>query len=115
MFGLITLADVFQVVKVLLGIDHEPPMLMVMQSVNMLLAAATTYGAWTMKRWSALTALGFGITTSTMILSLGPLLALPDEARSGLPMGAAAVLGIAALSAWQLRRITTPDRVPQTQ
>ncbi|HJU90166.1 MAG TPA: hypothetical protein VJ672_12275 [Gemmatimonadaceae bacterium] len=109
MFGLITIADAIEVVKALLDIEREPPLLNVMQSINLLLAAATAVGAWKMKRWSALTALGYGITTSAMIVSLGPMFSLPTEERSGLLTGAAAVLGIALLSAWHLRRVTTPD------
>ena len=52
--------------------------------------------------------LGYGVVLASIILSLGPALALPDAAWLQLAPAAAVVLGTAALAARYLRR--PPDR-----
>jgi hypothetical protein len=115
MFGLLTLAVARDLLAVAVGRDGEPIEVTLLQLLSLPLAGATTLGAWKGKRWAWITALGFGIVTAALLLSLGPLLSLPEEARPGLRMSALAVVAIAALAAWHLRRITAaPERAPSS-
>ena len=70
------------------------------------LAAPTSWGAWIGARWSAALAAAYGIVTAGMLVSLGPLLAMPVEERGGLLIGAGVVLVITLPCAWYLRRAT---------
>jgi hypothetical protein len=113
MFGLITLAVARDLLAVAVGWDDEPIEVTLLQLLSLPLAGATALGAWKGKRWAWITALGYGIVTAALFLLLGPLLSLPDEARPALWMSALAILAIAALAAWHLRRITAaPPHAP---
>lgn len=86
----------------------EPLAITVMQTLIGALAALTSWGAWIGARWSAWLAAAYGIATAGMLLSLGPLLAMPVDARGGLLFGAAVVLVITLPCAWYLRHTTRP-------
>ena len=86
--------------------SDSPPALRAWQGIVGILAAATTWGAWTGARWSAALALLYGIVAGAMIVALGPMLDMPVEERGGLWVGGAIVLVIGLVCAWYLRRVT---------
>ena len=87
-------------------LSESPPPLRALQAVVGVLAAATTWGAWSGTRWSYAAATGYGFVAGGMIVALGPMLDMPMEERSGLWAGAAVVLVFALACAWFLRRMT---------
>lgn len=82
----------------------EPMLLGIIQTAVGAVALATAVGSWRGSRWSPVAALAYGVITGGMIIGLGPMLDLAPDERSGLPVGAAAVLLLALLAAWYLRR-----------
>ena len=86
--------------------SNEPLAITALQTLIGALAALTSWGAWIGARWSAWLAAAYGIATAGMLLSLGPLLAMPVEQRGGLLFGAAVALVITLPCAWYLRRTT---------
>jgi peptidoglycan/LPS O-acetylase OafA/YrhL len=86
--------------------SNEPLAITALQTLIGALAALTSWGAWIGARWSAWLAAAYGIATAVMLVSLGPLLAMPVEERGGLLFGAAVVLVITLPCAWYLRRTT---------
>ena len=86
--------------------SDSPPMLRIWQGIVCIIAATTTWGAWTGARWSAALALLYGLVAGAMVVSLGPMLDMPVEERDGLWIGGAVVLIIGLVCAWYLRRVT---------
>ena len=95
--------------------SNEPLALTALQALIGALAAVTSWGAWIGARWSAALAAAYGIVTAVMLVSLGPLLAMPVEERGGLLIGAGVVLVITLPCAWYLRRASrsTPVEGPR--
>lgn len=108
LFGLNALA---QVVLVLAGRSDDPAALSALQTLVGASGLAAALGSWRGDRWAPLAAVGYGVMTGTMVASLGPLLELDAEARPGLYVGGASVLGFGLFAAWYLRR-SLARRVP---
>ena len=83
-----------------------PPMLRVLQALVGVLAAATSWGAWSGARWSYAAATAYGFAAAGMVASLGLMLDMPVEERGGLWIGAAVILVFSLACAWFLRRMT---------
>ena len=111
-FALLALNAWAQGVLGLVGESSDPALLIALQAIIGATAAATAWSAWTGARWAAWAALAYGLVTAGMIVSLGPILDLSAQARSGLPLGAVVVLAVAALAAWYLRRRSSVDAKP---
>jgi hypothetical protein len=83
-----------------------PPTLRILQALMCVIAAATTWGAWSGARWASASATLYGFVTAGMLVSLEPMLDLPADARGGLWTGAGVVLLFSLACAWFLRRLT---------
>ena len=67
-------------------------------------------GAWQRTRWAPYAVVAWAAINIAFVLSLGPLLDLPSEARKGFPIGAAAIGLLAGGMAWYLDRVRArPD------
>jgi len=86
--------------------SDSPPSLRALQAIVGVLAAATTWGAWSGARWSATLAVIYGLVAGGMVVSLGPMLDMPVEERGGLWVGGAVILVFSLACAWFLRRAT---------
>ena len=86
--------------------SDSPPALRALQAIVGVLAAATTWGAWSGARWSAALATIYGVVAGGMVVSLGPMLDMPVEERGGLWVGGAVILVFSLACAWFLRRAT---------
>jgi hypothetical protein len=86
------------------GDSGVPAMLVALQTITGVAAAATAWGSWVGARWAPVAAVSYGVIAAGMILALGPMLDLSAEDRSGLWTGALAVLVFTLVCAWWLRR-----------
>src|SRR5690349_2700063 len=86
--------------------SDSPPSLRALQAAVGVIAAATTWGAWSGARWSATLATIYGLVAGAMVVSLGPMLDMPVEERGGLWVGGAIILVFSLACAWFLRRAT---------
>jgi hypothetical protein len=111
--GAIVLAVVFvllagnawaQVVLVPFGRTDDPPALTALQAIVGATALAAAWGSWRVARWAPAAALLHALATAGMLLSLGPLLDLPADARGGIHWGAGGILLLGACAAWYMRR-----------
>jgi len=93
-----------QVLLVPLGRTSDPLPLVVLQALIGASGLAAAWGSWTAARWAPAAALGYGLVTGGMLVTLGPLLDLPVDARPGLWTGAGAIVAGAGAAAWYLRR-----------
>jgi len=75
-----------------------------LRAATAIAAAVTAWGIWRGRRWAAAAAITYGVITAAMLIVLGPMLALPPEARSGMRAGALSVLLFCLATAWYLRR-----------
>ena len=103
-FAALALNAWVQVLLVALGRGDDPAALVAMQVLVGVTGLAAAWGSWRGARWAPAAALAYGIATAAMLVSLGPLLDLPAEARPGILAGAAAMLAGAGAGAWYLRR-----------
>jgi peptidoglycan/LPS O-acetylase OafA/YrhL len=92
-----------------------PSSLRALQGLVGVLAAATTWGAWSGARWSYAAATAYGFAAGGMVAALGPMLDMPLEERDGLWVGAAVVLVFSLACAWFLRRATRRPSVDVTE
>ena len=112
--GAIALAVVFvllagnawaQVVLVPFGRTDDPPALTALQAIIGATGVGAAWGSWRLARWAPAAALLHALATAGMLLSLGPLLDLPADARGGIRWGAGGMLLLGACAAWYLRRL----------
>jgi len=94
---------------------NMPPPLRALQALVGVLAAATTWGAWSGARWSYAAATAYGFVAAGMIVALGPMLDMPVEERGGLWIGGGVVLVFSLACAWFLRRMTRRASVDITE
>jgi hypothetical protein len=113
-FALLALSAWWQVVGDVLDRSNEPLILTGLQVIVGAVAAAAAWGGWTGARWAPAFALLYGVIAGGMVASIGPILALPAESRSGLWTGAAIVFGFGLFSAWWLRRSLRRARARET-
>lgn len=111
LFALFGLNALVQVAMVLVGRSDDPAMLSALQTLVGVAGLAAALGSWRGDRWAPFAAVAYGVITGTMVASLGPLLQLEVEARPGLYVGGASVLGFGFVAAWYLRR-SRPRRPP---
>ena len=112
MFAAFALNALAQVALALTGRSSDPPMLTALQIAIGLAGTVAAWGCWTAARWVPVAALLYGVATAAMLLSLGPLLEVEDEARRGLWTGAVGVMGFSVASAWYLRRLSRGGATP---
>ena len=110
LFALLALNAWNEALSIARGGSGSPSALGVWQALVGACGAATAWGAWKRARWSPIAAALFGVITAAMLVSLGPLLDMPVEERSGLLMGAGMVLVFSLGCAWYLRRLTRDVR-----
>jgi hypothetical protein len=110
LFALLTVNALMEAV----GSDSPPP-LRALQALVGVLAAATTWGAWSGARWSYAAATAYGFAAGGMVAALGPMLDMPLEERDGLWIGAAVVLVFSLACAWFLRRMTRRASIDVTE
>ena len=103
LLGLAALNAGAQVVLPFFGMSNDPALLMAMQALCTVAGGAAAVGAWRGRTWAPWMTFVYGAVTAAMIISLGPMLSLDDEARKGLLSGGAVVLALCALMAWGLR------------
>ena len=108
LFALLSLADAWQLGEAARGKHPDPASLLVTHGVTGALAAAAAIGSWRARRWAALAALGWGVTTAAMLVALGPVLDTPPTERPQLWAMAATVVVAAGVAAWYLRRWLPP-------
>jgi hypothetical protein len=113
-FVVLGLSAWWQVVNDFTGGSDEPRILTGLQVIIGAIAGATAWGSWVGARWAPAVALLYGVITGGMVVSLGPMLDLPAESRSGLWMGGAIILVFALFSAWWLRRSLRRERTRES-
>lgn len=113
-FALLGLSAWFQVVGDVMDRSNEPLSITGLQVIVGATALATAWGSWVGARWAPVLALLYGLIAGGMVASLGPMLDLPAESRSGLWMGAAIILVFALISAWWLRRSLRRERARES-
>ncbi len=101
---LLSVNAIHQSVGALVGWNTDPPLLTAFQFASGTSALAAAIGTWRRARWAPSLALVYGVVTGIMIASLGPLLDLDENARAGLPFGAAIVVLIGIALAFLIRR-----------
>ena len=104
LFGLTAASDLWQIVGTAIGWNDEPYLILVIHGVLFFLAAAASIALWRARQWSVGAVVLWGVCTSAFIVALGPILALGSAERSGLWIGAAAVLIVALVIAAYARR-----------
>ena len=109
-FALLALSAWWQVVQDVTGANAAPRILTVLQAIVGAIAAAAGWGAWKGARWAPAFALLYGVIAGGMVASLGRILDLPAESRSGLWTGGTIVLLIGLWSAWWLQRSLRRER-----
>ncbi len=102
-FALLCLVQWGTVVRVALGFDYEPRLLVLLKLLSGAAAYAAAVATVRRRPWAATAALIFGIVTATLILSVGPLVGLDPAARRGLIPGALSMLLIGTGLALYLR------------
>ena len=104
LFAFVSLSDAVQVTHLLQGGDDDPLALSLLHLAGAIAAGAVAVGSWRRARWAPAAAIAWTVVTATLLVTLGPLLDLPPEARPGLWASAAAVALLGAAAAWYLRR-----------
>jgi hypothetical protein len=84
----------------------DPPAVTALRAAASVAAGAAAWGIWRETAWAAVATVAYGLLTSTLLFTLGPLLALDVGARSGLHAGAVSVLLFSFASAWYIKRYT---------
>jgi hypothetical protein len=92
-----------QAVLPLFGMSNDPGVLMAMQAVCAVAGGAAAFGAWRGRTWAPWMTVVSGAVTGGMIISLGPMLDLGEEAQKGLLASGGGILVFCALLAWALR------------
>jgi hypothetical protein len=103
-FAVAALGDVWDVTSWAAGWNDEPYSILVIHAFLFFIALAAAIGLWRAAKWSIGVAVLWGVCTSAFIVGLGPILGLDAAARSGLWVGAAAVLVIALVIAAYARK-----------
>jgi hypothetical protein len=103
-FGIAALSAWREAVVDAFGDSGGPVMLVALQTITGVAAAAAAWGSWVGARWAPVAAVSYGVIAGGMILALGPMLDLSAEDRSGLWSGALAVFVFTLVCAWWLRR-----------
>lgn len=93
-----------QAAAALVDWNSDPAQLTAFQFASGSSALAAAIGTWRRARWAVYLALGYGVITGIMIASLGSILELEEEARTGLRLSAAIVFLIGVALAWGIRR-----------
>jgi hypothetical protein len=104
LFALSALSDAVQVTPLLQGGDDDPLALSMLHLAGAITAGAVAVGSWRRARWAPAAAIAWTAVVVTLLVTLGPLLGLPAEARPGLWTSAAAVALVGAGVTWYLRR-----------
>ena len=94
-----------QVVLVPFGRSGDPPVLTALQVLIGAASLAAAWGSWNGTTWAPLAAVIHGVITGGMLAALGAILGLPGDERSGLYIGAGAVMLWDLVFAWYLRRV----------
>ena len=108
-FAFLALNAGVQVVLPVLGRSGDPPLLVALQALVTATGVSAAAGSWRRARWSPAAALVHGIATAAMLLSLPPILDMAPDARGGIQVGAAVMIGIGAGAAWYLRRVVARE------
>jgi hypothetical protein len=82
------------------GVWTDTSMLPHIQSAIAVIAFLGAYGAWQRLLWSRWAALGYGVATGAMIVSLPRFTEMPEAAIAGLRASAAITVAIGAALAW---------------
>jgi hypothetical protein len=105
-FAAVAASDLWQVAQFMVDRNAELPVLVAVHGVLGLVGAATAAAVWRRSSSAPWLAAAWGVLTAALLVALPSVLGLPPEARSGLWVSAAAVLVVAGLAAWYLRRRT---------
>ncbi len=90
-FALGALSDLLQIGEWLLGNGHAPAPLMAWHGVTAATALACLVAVWQRRGWATRAVAAWGVANTTLLVSLPLLVAMPDEARPGVWVGAGAV------------------------
>ena len=104
LFAMLTANAWSEALDIARGKSDGPMALFWLQLVAGALAVASMTGVWRRAKWAPYAIAGWGIESASLIVLLGPLLALDAEASLGLWVGAAIMLSMAAGTIWYLRR-----------
>jgi energy-converting hydrogenase Eha subunit B len=83
---------------------HDPRALVAQYFVLCLTGLVAAYGIWRGERWGAWALAVNGGLTALMVWSIGPILDLPPEGRSGLWIGAGVIALLTGLGVWYVHR-----------
>jgi hypothetical protein len=89
-----------QAVLALSGVWRDTSALPYIQALIAVVAFSGAVGAWKLRGWSRWAALGYGIITGAMIVSLPRFTDIPEVAHAGLRMSAFITLAVGTAIAW---------------
>ena len=111
---LLSINGIAQAARWALGWDDNPTILGLEQTASGISALVAATGAWQRRRWSAWWSALYGAVTGAMIASLGQVLGLSLDERSGLWPGAAIVIAVGFGIAWYLARALRTPPLPDS-
>ena len=104
LFILLCLAHGHLVSTVVLGQGTEPAIVFAGHLVCLVLAIICAAAIWRRRLWAWRSVVAYGVALAILILSLGPALQLPSDARVGLWISAGSVVALSSAGAWLLYR-----------
>ena len=95
---------------------HDPRLVTAGYAIVLVTGLVAAYALWRGLDWGP-GALGLnGLMTAVFVVSLGPLLHIPPEARSGLWIGGGVIVVLTAAGFWytqrRVRRLSAVDQLP---
>jgi hypothetical protein len=95
-------------VQAILGAGKDPQALIAEHIVVCAIGLVAAFALWRGERWAPWVLTLNGVAVATLVVSLGPLLAMDPAARNGLWVGAATIALLTAAAAWYTYRRVTP-------
>lgn len=110
---LLSINGLAQAARWAIGWDDSPTILGWEQTASGISALVAAVGAWQGRHWSARWSALYGAVTGVLIATLGPVLGLSVDERSGLWPGALIVVAVGFGIAWYLARALPRTATPK--